>query len=136
MYKKIMIPIALDQTEHVDEAIAISKALSAEGAELILMTVLEEVPSYIRIQIPRDMLESAKTDAVNALKALADRAGTRADCSAVYGIPGSSLVDFAEARGVDLMIIASHRPGLKDYFLGSTAARAVRHAGCAVHVIR
>ena len=38
--------------------------------------------------------------------------------------------------GADLLIIASHRPGLQDYFLGSTAAHVVRHAACSVHVIR
>jgi len=40
------------------------------------------------------------------------------------------------AHAVDLIVIASHRPGLKDYFLGSTAGRVVRHSPCAVHVIR
>jgi nucleotide-binding universal stress UspA family protein len=42
----------------------------------------------------------------------------------------------AEEKGADLIIIASHRPGLKDYFLGSTAAKVVRHAKCSVLVIR
>ncbi|WP_371932559.1 universal stress protein [Pararhizobium sp. IMCC21322] len=46
------------------------------------------------------------------------------------------MVEYAESNGVDCIIIASHRPGLQDYFLGSTAARVVRHAHCAVHVIR
>ena len=40
------------------------------------------------------------------------------------------------AQGVDLIIVASHRPGLQDYFLGSTAAKVVRHAKCSVLVIR
>jgi len=42
----------------------------------------------------------------------------------------------AQEKGVDLIIIASHRPGLQDYFLGSTAAKVVRHAKCSVLVIR
>ena len=36
----------------------------------------------------------------------------------------------------DCVVIASHRPGLQDYLLGSTAARVVRHAACSVHVLR
>ena len=32
--------------------------------------------------------------------------------------------------------IASHQPGLQDYFLGSTAAKVVRHATCSVLVMR
>ena len=42
----------------------------------------------------------------------------------------------AEDDKVDLIIIASHKPGLQDYFLGSTAARVVRHASCSVLVVR
>ena len=36
----------------------------------------------------------------------------------------------------DLIIIASHKPGFQDYFLGSTAAKVVRHAPCSVLVVR
>jgi len=42
----------------------------------------------------------------------------------------------AKEKDVDLIIIASHRPGLQDYFLGSTAAKVVRHATCSVLVVR
>jgi len=37
---------------------------------------------------------------------------------------------------VDLIIVGSHKPGLQDYLLGSTAARVVRHAMCSVLVGR
>ncbi|MET0093936.1 MAG: universal stress protein [Sedimenticola sp.] len=30
----------------------------------------------------------------------------------------------------------AHRPGLSDFFLGSTAARIMRYANCSVHVLR
>jgi nucleotide-binding universal stress UspA family protein len=36
----------------------------------------------------------------------------------------------------DLIVMASHRPALKDYLLGAHAARVVRHAKCSVHVVR
>ncbi len=42
----------------------------------------------------------------------------------------------AVAHAVDCIVIGSHKPGLSDYLLGSTAARVVRHAPCAVHVYR
>ena len=47
-----------------------------------------------------------------------------------------SIIDFATSSGIDCIVIGSHRPGLSDYFLGSTASRVVRHAPCAVHVFR
>jgi nucleotide-binding universal stress UspA family protein len=47
-----------------------------------------------------------------------------------------TILETAKEIGADLIVIASHRPGLQDYFLGSTAARVVRHAECAVLVDR
>ena len=54
----------------------------------------------------------------------------------VVGHPGRTITDYADENGIDCIVIASHQPGLQDYFLGSTAARVVRHAHCAVHVLR
>ena len=36
----------------------------------------------------------------------------------------------------DLIVINSHKPGVEDYFLGSTASRVVRRAPCSVLVLR
>ena len=46
------------------------------------------------------------------------------------------VVDFAAEMKADCIVMGSHKPGLADYLLGSTAARVVRHAPCAVHVMR
>jgi nucleotide-binding universal stress UspA family protein len=54
----------------------------------------------------------------------------------IEGHSGRSILDHAAENDVDCIIIASHRPGMQDYFLGSTAAQVVRHATCAVHVVR
>ena len=37
---------------------------------------------------------------------------------------------------IECIVMGSHKPGFSDYLLGSTAARVVRHAPCAVHVYR
>ncbi len=54
----------------------------------------------------------------------------------VKGHSARTIIDFARENGIECIIIGSHKPGLSDYFLGSTAARVVRHADCAVHVHR
>jgi nucleotide-binding universal stress UspA family protein len=36
----------------------------------------------------------------------------------------------------DLIVMASHRPELKDYLLGPNAARVVRHSDVSVLVVR
>ena len=54
----------------------------------------------------------------------------------VEGHVHRTIVDFAAEHQVDCIIMGSHKPGLSDYLLGSTAARVVRHAQCSVHVYR
>ena len=54
----------------------------------------------------------------------------------IKGHSGRSIVDVAKDIHADCIVIGSHKPGLIDYLLGSTAARVVRHAPCAVHVLR
>ena len=54
----------------------------------------------------------------------------------VTGHAARTILDYAEQMKADCIVIASHDPGIQDYFLGSTAARVVRHAHCSVHVVR
>ena len=42
----------------------------------------------------------------------------------------------ADETNADLIVMASHRPELKDFLLGPNAARVVRHANCSVLVVR
>ena len=54
----------------------------------------------------------------------------------IDGPTGRSITNWADETGVDCIVIPSHRPVMSDILLGSTAAWVVRHAHCAVHVIR
>ena len=136
MYKKILIPVALDHQGKGEDAMAVAKRLKADAAEVILLHVLEEIPGYVLAEIPASIFETANQEALVELKKIADNAGVAAQCNVLRGHAGVSIVDFAEKHGIDLIVIASHKPGLADYFLGSTAARVVRHAPCSVHVMR
>lgn len=136
MYKKILVPVALDHGHDPSTALSVAKALSTQETELILLHVLEEIPGYVRSELPDDVFESAESTVTAQLASVAKSAGANARGVVVRGHAGSSIINFAEARAVDLIVIASHRPEWSDYLLGSTAARVVRHAPCAVHVIR
>ncbi len=49
---------------------------------------------------------------------------------------GEEILKAAAESDCDLIVVASHRPALKDYLLGPNAARVVRHANCSVLVVR
>lgn len=135
MYKNILIPIAVDHGPHIAEVLEIARALRAEGGRITALTVAEAIPPYVAQYLP-DGQEAATREMIRA-----DLAGDLQDAPdvevrVVTGHAGMTIVDFAERHGVDCIVMHSHRPGLQDYFLGSTAARVVRHAPCSVHVLR
>jgi len=137
MYKHLIVAVALDHErdkEHV-EAMEIARRLCAEGGKITALHVMEALPSYATQYLPADHLETYQADTRAALQQYF-RDAPDVTPVVVVGHAGRSIVEYAQEHKADCIVIASHRPGLQDYFLGSTAARVVRHAACAVHVIR
>jgi len=136
MYKHILIPIAGDVVARTDQAIAIAHAIKAEGATITLLHVTERIPSFVETYIPQDIRDRGHQDAVDMLKAIEARSADPIQHAVVVGHGGQSIIEFANDHGIDCIVINSHRPELQDVFFGSTAAHVVRHAPCAVHVLR
>ena len=59
-----------------------------------------------------------------------------AEAIVLTGHAGRTITDYAEKIGADCIIVGSHRPDMKDFFLGSTAARIMRYAPCSAHALR
>ena len=49
---------------------------------------------------------------------------------------GESAIFLAKTFGCDVIVMSSHRPAMKTYFLGSNAGHMVRYAKCSVLVVR
>lgn len=134
MYMNILVPIAVDHGPDINAALNIARKLAGDGAKITALTVLEAIPNFIMSELPPGQIERNVTETANALKAEIGHDDIAVDV--VTGHAGRTINDYADSHGVDCIVIASHQPGLQDYFLGSTAARVVRHAHCAVHVLR
>ncbi|MDO9524971.1 MAG: universal stress protein [Gemmobacter sp.] len=135
MYQHILVTVAFD-TEHAPEpALQAAKALSSPGGKVTVLHVKEKIPSYAISYIPADYDADLKVAIRDRLEALATQFENGAGVL-IEGHSGHTILEWAEANQVDCIVIMSHRPGLQDYFLGSTASRVVRHAPCSVHVIR
>jgi nucleotide-binding universal stress UspA family protein len=135
MYKNILVPIALEHERDTGAAMDIAHRLLADGGKITALHVMETVPGYAAQYLPAGHLDSRHDEMLAALKA--EIGGVKdVKAAVVSGHSGRSIVEYAEDHDIDCIVIASHRPGLQDYLLGSTAARVVRHAGCAVHVLR
>lgn len=136
MYRQILVPVETSHTDRGRSMIEVAKNLADEGATITLINVVEDVPSYVQVQLPESVLEEAKASARKELEAIATATGVKTHVEIRRGRAHSVILAYAAETGADLIVIASHQPGLQDFLLGSTAARVVRHATCSVLVIR
>ncbi|MCK0149621.1 universal stress protein [Marivita sp. S6314] len=135
MYKNILVPIALDgEDDRAAHAISVAKKLADDGARITLLHVVEAVPSYAISYISADIIAATRKAIDDEMERIASEAGAVA--AVIEGHSGRSILDYAEEHSPDLIVVASHRPGMQTLLLGSTATHVVRHANCAVHVLR
>jgi nucleotide-binding universal stress UspA family protein len=116
--------------------IDIAAQQASSGAKIILLNVVEDIPNWAAAELPSKLVDDSVQQAQTELKAIAGATGMQMDVEVRAGHSYRTILEVAKEKQVDLIVIASHRPGLQDYFLGSTASRVVRHAACSVLVIR
>ncbi len=136
MHKTILVPIDVEDSEKGKPMIKIARRIGDEESRIILVHVIDNVPSSVVEELPEGTLEDARERVGKKLKAIANAAGIKPDVEVRFGSAYKAILDVAQEQEVDLIIVGSHKPGLQDYLLGSTAARVVRHAMCSVLVGR
>lgn len=136
MYKTILVPIEMAHVAAGKANIDLAAQHAAEGAKIILLNVVEDIPNWAAVELPADLLDKSLESSQAELKAIANAAGMKVQVIVRTGHSYNTILEVAKEKNADLIIIASHRPGLQDYFLGSTAAKVVRHANCSVLVVR
>ena len=136
MYKKIIVPVDMGQLERGEKILARAQALLDTGGQIVLVNVVETVPSYLTIDLPIDFIDVSVKDADTRLAELDTKRAAGAKKVVRTGSPAREIIDLAEKEGADLIIIGSHRPDFSNYLIGATADRVVRHAKCSVLVDR
>lgn len=139
MFKTILVPVDISQLDAAIQALSLAKDVAkARGGKIVLLNVVEEVPNYIAAEIPAEVLANSIERAEIELVAFAEREGMSGEAEIVVrrGHAARDILAFASERKADMIVMASHDPGLVDYFLGSVAGHVVRHAHCSVLVVR
>lgn len=138
-YKKIL--VAIDLTEEAPQVLSKAKAMSdAQGAELLLVHVVEPVGYAYGGDIPMDLSElqdQLDKAAREQLGKYGSEYGIAADNQVVtIGRPESEIHRLAKEHNVDLVIVGSHgRKGFQ-LLLGSTANGVLHGTECDVLAIR
>ena len=136
MYSNILVPVLIDNNPSTKKAIDIAKQMLSDDGTITLLHVVEETPTYVNQMIPSDVIVNTIKNSQSEIKKMAETHAPGAKTAVVRGHASRSIMDYRDENDCDCIVIASHQPGLEDYFLGSTAARVVRHAQCSVHVLR
>lgn len=134
MYKKILVPMALDH-DVSHQTLELAQILIDTDGEIIALHVHEAPQESVRAYVDNDIIKAGYE---NAKARLAEKLSDLPNITPILitGHSARSIIDYADNHEIDCIVMGSHKPGLSDYFLGSTAARVVRHARCSVHVQR
>jgi nucleotide-binding universal stress UspA family protein len=145
MFQSIVVGTDGSETagEAVREAIGLAKAL---GASIELVSAYEpvsnqrlreearQVPEDLQWMVnPREDVDATLRDASERIEA----AGVNVTTYAREGDPADAILDVAEERNADLIVVGNKgMTGAKRFLLGSVPNKVSHHAPCSVLIIR
>ena len=140
MFQKILVPVDLADPEFVKPALETAVSLAqANAGSVRLVNVIPMTPVMLAEYVPPDFDVQQRGSAEEALAIISKESGLAPDkVSSVVRQGGiyHEVLEEAKAFGADVIVMSSHRPAMKTYFLGSNAGHMVRYAKCSVLVVR
>ena len=145
--KKILAPI--DFSDYSMQALKGAWDLAKDtNAELHLLHVVAPHHSFIPLPLAIDaerareiareaaMVEQAEEELARIRKDELENS-KKVTTAAIVGPPVAKIVDYVKQNGIDLVVISTHgRSGSELILIGSVTEKIVRHAPCAVLVLR
>ncbi|MHA1158288.1 MAG: universal stress protein [Alphaproteobacteria bacterium] len=140
MYDNILFPIDLANLDTQKKAAATAADLAGQyRARLHVMTVVPDFgAAMVGAYFPEGFEERALEKTRLELEAFVRDAfaGITVDAIVVHGSIYREIIHHAEETQSDLIVMASHRPAMRDYLLGPNAVQVVTHAAQSVLVVR
>jgi nucleotide-binding universal stress UspA family protein len=140
MFKTILVPVDLAETALAKSAIETACSMArASGGTVRLLNVMPMTPVMLAEYVPPDFEAQQKTASEEALAIIAQECGMELGrVSSIVRQGGIYHEILEETKNIraDLIVMSSHRPAMKTYFLGSNAGHVVRYAKCSVLVLR
>jgi nucleotide-binding universal stress UspA family protein len=109
------------------------------GGTVRIVNVLPMTPVMLAEYVPPDFDVQQRKTAEDAIAAITRDCGL--ESGRVSGVVRQGgiyheVLEEAAAINADLIVMTSHRPAMRTYFLGSNAGHVVRYARCSVLVVR
>lgn len=141
MYRDILLPVDLNHASSWAKALPTAVEYArAFGSVLHLVTVIPDfrvsvVSDFFPSDFEKKALEAAR-EHLHAFAAQHVPKGVPVQHIVAHGSVYEEVLAAAKQINADLIVMAAHRPELRDYLLGPNAARVVRHATQSVLVVR
>ncbi|OEN34977.1 universal stress protein UspF [Escherichia coli] len=140
MNRTILVPIDISDSELTQRVIShVEAEAKIDDAE----TVIPSLPYYASLGLAYSAelpaMDDLKAEAKSQLEEIIKKFKLPTDRVHVHveeGSPKDRILELAKKIPAHMIIIASHRPDITTYLLGSNAAAVVRHAECSVLVVR
>jgi nucleotide-binding universal stress UspA family protein len=140
MFKQILVPVDLSDTDLAKSAIETAVSLAGvSGGAVRLLNVLPTTPVMLAEYVPADFDAQQRQSAEEALAIIATESGLKGSRISTVVRQGGiyhEVLEEAKSIHADLVVMSSHRPAMRTYFLGSNAGHVVRYAKCSVLVVR
>jgi nucleotide-binding universal stress UspA family protein len=141
------IVVGTDGSDTAGEAVRQATELAkAVGAKVHLVSAFEPVGNQRlreeRQQVPEDMswMVNQREDVDRTLRDAGEQiheAGVDVETYARQGDPADAILDVAEEKGADLIVVGNKgMSGAKRFLLGSVPNKVSHHAPCSVMIIR
>lgn len=137
MYRRILIPVDMNQREKLDRALATAAHLAHSfDAEAIILAVTGKKP------------HDGSPDISTFEQRVSDFAQAKGEAHGVtfqtqvavtvdpYSDLNKQIYKACDELDADLIVLASHVPGIKEYILPSTAGAIAKHSDRSVFVVR
>lgn len=147
MLKHVMVP--LDGSSLAEKALPYARQIIEDGGTITLLSVID-VPEYAvsafytagvvsenpNHQLMMDQMVPQTYDYLNGIGATLKSAGYEVRCEAVIGDAAQSIVEMAEEKEIDTIVMCTHgRSGFSRWLFGSVTNKVLGGAKCPVFVV-
>lgn len=140
MFKNILVTIHLQYLENHPKVLSTALKVLDDDGKITLLFVNENMKhGSISPLLEETNQDNYNKEALAKLKEIADKYSVpreKVNFKIREGVSHQEIIEEAKKIKADTIIMMASRPGLKSYFIGTTAERVIRHANCSVFVLR
>lgn len=141
MFKKILLPVDLQENALSQRAIDFVKQLSQQfSCDITVMTVIPDFGMPLVANFfPANAIQQAEKEVALELQHFVDEHFDGHDDVRLHvdtGSPHKAIVKYAEQEAIDLIVLPALAKDMDKLLLGSTSTHVAEHANCSVMVIR